>query len=283
MSLGLFAFAAAILRFDMRLKIFGMTVEETLSEADKEVRAAPAAPGAAQLASPPEAPKVDATERGQLSEVVSLQKHEVGGVQALEEAFHSRVEQIRRELIVLAGNSGRLPAGTAFTSPTQIVIDALLPANVLSSELISAIRLVEGLYPTARPASEGALSLGLALAGSTLQKLRTIPRSYTRIVVGDVPLFCDKSLSTLHPARGVMVTQTDGAGVVHGPYVYPRKYDYQPSRVVTWEWDMKPAYHDAAFFRDPRSGDAHSAFSSSATFAGRPYPSEWGVEDRLPG
>lgn len=130
-------------------------------------------------------------------------------------------EQVRIELIILAGNSGRLQRVAPWSEyqPNEL-IEYLRPANLLSQQLINAIRTVFRMRNAALhtqvidPASD--------LAMDVLQNLRSIYRAYTRVREPDVILFRDQSLTTLHDFRGVMVVQVDEAGKAQPPGVYPK-------------------------------------------------------------
>ena len=190
-------------------------------------------------------------------------------------------EQIRIELILLAGNSGRLQRAAPWSEyqPNEL-IEYLKPANILSPQLINAILTVFKMRNAALhtqvidPASD--------LAMDVLQNLRSIYRAYTRVREPDVLVYRDQSLTTLHEFHGVMVVQIDEAGKVQPAYVYPRNSEYVKGRFVTWSWDMERATDHEAWYRDPSTGQVKHAWSSAATFVGREYPEHWGLEYRLP-
>jgi hypothetical protein len=190
-------------------------------------------------------------------------------------------EQIRIELIILAGNSGRLERVAPWSDYEQNeLIEYLRPANLLSPQLINAVVTVFNMRNLALhtqvvdPASD--------LAMDVLQNLRSIHRYYSRIREVDVIVFRDQSLTTLHEFRGVMVVQIDEAGKVQPPNVYPRNSEYVRGRFVTWSWDMRRATDHEAWYRDSSTGEVKLAWSSAATFAGREYPEQWGLQYRLP-
>lgn len=190
------------------------------------------------------------------------------------------VEQIRIELIVLAGNSGRLvrrkPWGDYQLSE---LVDDLRPANVLSEGLIQAIRTVSKMRNTAvhtlivDPASD--------LAMEVVQSLRSIHRFYIRVREPDVPVYRDESLTTPHSFRGVIIVMLDEARKAPVTMVYPREGEYARGRFVTWEWKIRGT-DEEAWYIDPTTKRAAVGWSQSAIFVGREYPEQWGLEFRLP-
>ena len=62
--------------------------------------------------------------------------------------------------------------------------------------------------------------------------------------------------------------------------VRPRSKEYALGRFVSWEWDMERTFEEA-WYEDSTKSLPKLAFSSSATFAGREYPEQWGIQWRL--
>jgi hypothetical protein len=190
-------------------------------------------------------------------------------------------EQIRIELIVLTGSSGRLERVAQWGDyGVPELIEYLRPANLLSPQLINAIITVVRMRNTAMhtqvadPASD--------LAVDVLQNLRSIHRYYTRVRDPDVLVYRDQSFTTLHAFRAVMVVQVDEVGKVQDPAVFPRKTEYVKGRFVTWSWDMQRVSDGEAWYKDPSTGRPKLAWGQAATFAGQEYPEQWGLKYRLP-
>lgn len=195
-------------------------------------------------------------------------------------------EQIRIELVVLAGNSGRLVRQRGFDSYQALPLaQSLAQSGIIPGELIDAIRtvvqqrnaLAHGPFGW-RVIGDAAGQLGLEV----LVKLRSIKRGYVRVVVSPVNLYKDHSLSALHNVRGVLLEQIGLQGESHQA-VYPTTFVYAPGRFVTWEWDSHSGVDAEAWYEDPRAQQPKRAFSTSALFAGREYPDQWGLEFSVPG
>jgi hypothetical protein len=191
------------------------------------------------------------------------------------------IEQIRIELIVLAGNDGYLPQHRPWDRYSILELSSILRTkNLLPVPLVEAIATVAKTRNEIAHTSVADPASNLAL--DVLAELRRIPRNYIRIRVGDVEIFRDRLLSTLHNTQGVMVVHIDQSGIVHPPQVFPRGQVFVTGRFCTWEWNMTRTFREEGWYRDPVSGGPKEAWSSSATFAGQEYPEQWGLEFRLP-
>jgi hypothetical protein len=195
-------------------------------------------------------------------------------------------EQIRIELIVLAGSSGHLLQRLEWRGyRSQLIAKNLARKGIIPEELspittvVSDARneLVHGGLPSRSLARADTLALEL------LQKLREVKRQYVRVRAPDVPLFRDQGLSTPYVGtRAVMLVTVDDQGRAGQPSVFPRVSEYRRGRFTSWEWELGLTLREQAWFRDPVNGKAMTAWSESATFIGREYPEEWRLEDRLP-
>jgi hypothetical protein len=192
-------------------------------------------------------------------------------------------EQIKIELVVLLGNSSRLPRVAPWS---DYAISELAPialyAKVITPELSDAIRTVVTIR---KSAVFGHLTdPGSELAMEVLEALREIPREYIRVRRQHITLFRDRSLSTpFAQTPGVLLSHigTEG-GRVTSVNVYPRETEYAAGRFVSWEWNLERAFKEEAWYADPQSQEPKLAWSSSTTFVGREYPQQWGLEYRLP-
>jgi hypothetical protein len=95
-------------------------------------------------------------------------------------------------------------------------------------------------------------------------------------------LFRDQSLSQYHDTRGVELASFDEIGMISAVGVFPRMALYTRGRFVSWEWSLDRVFDSEAWYHDAESNLARLAFNQSATFAGREYPAQWGLEYRLP-
>jgi hypothetical protein len=190
-------------------------------------------------------------------------------------------EQIRIELILLAGNAGRLKRVAPWSEyHIPELVSYLHPANALSGPLIEAIMTVVRMRNAA--AHEQVVDPAADLAVDVLQKLRSIHRNYVRLRYPDVQLFKDRGLTSPHQFPGVMVVQVDEQGTVQQPQVFPRQSEFHRGRFLSWSWEMGRVSREEAWYRDPISHAVKLAWREAATFVGREYPEQWGLEFRLP-
>jgi hypothetical protein len=194
------------------------------------------------------------------------------------------MEEIRIELIVLAGNSGNLPLRAGWH-----VYDALQVARHLAQRTSVPPRLtaVMPLLIDARNdlvhgrlGSPKVLAQADQLALELLERLREIRRNWIRVLDADVSVFNDQSLASPMTA-GVLLVALDDAGKVLWRQVHPRAHPYVRGRFVSWEWDLTRVFRKEGWYRDPVTKSAKVAWSQSATFIGREYPEQWGLEYRL--
>lgn len=197
-------------------------------------------------------------------------------------------EQIRIELIVLAGSGGQLPDRRSWEDYQAPALASLLASkDMIPSGLVTPIHEVtqirNELVHGGSQASLGVLRAAGDLAMETLAKLRGVKRHYVRVLNPHVVVYRDQSLSALiQDLAGVMIAQVEDDGTVSAIEVYPRGMPYVRGRFVSWEWDMEKVAKVEAWYEDSQSRSAKMAWSSSATFVGREYPTQWGLEYRLP-
>jgi hypothetical protein len=295
-SLGLIAFALFILFFDIeRIEWLGMTARR------KEIQHMTAAVESVIVpsgtAAPPDPPIPDDQDIERSKSHTRRLGVDVSAVlgsspaEATDLELSSPVErllwtheQIRIELIILAGNSGRLPRRQEWKrySISQL-LEPVRETGLLRSEIVMAIREVNR---ARNEIAHGAQSRILAqptsdLATEVLVQLRALRRNYIRVKHGDVALYSDVELRVATTQRGVLLIQINDDGGVANTMVHPKATEYSRGRFVAWEWDMSQIA-DEAWYRDPETGVIKKAFSTSATFVGRQYPDEWNLEFRLP-
>lgn len=282
--LGLLAFAGFVYFFDIEsLDWQGIRARKRVREAktalEVTLRDAPGPPGLPS----PKAPEITGADAARLNEAAIVHTVEIREPSDPLESLLWNVEQIRVELTVLAGNSGRLPAAiNPFQLPISTLVQVLQPTNSLRPELISAANAVNQARNIAVHRAFRGDRQATDLAKEVLSELRAIPRAYIRVARPDVPLFRDRLLETPHDAKGVMLIQIDARGTVQPENVYPRRLHYERGDLVTWQWDMSKVYEENAFFRHHTTGQGVMAFGSAAVFVGRPYPKEWDLVSRLP-
>jgi hypothetical protein len=190
-------------------------------------------------------------------------------------------EQIRLELIVLLGNAGHLVRVAPWSDYSVVELQRLaLEKNIIRTATAEAILTVSKMRNAA--VHSQLLDPAADLAMDVVQSLREIPRQYTRIRKQHISLFKDRSLTTPHDTAGVMVVQVTEEGKALSISVFPRETDYDLGRFTTWNWNMDRGFDDEAWYEDPPTHQPRLAFSEAATFAGREYPTQWGLEFRLP-
>ena len=286
--LGLLAFAALVLLFDIEsIQWLGIKAKrrELIEAAERvrEVTVLTAAPEAVVPTSPSQLPGgIDATAaQGDLTTSHRNAFDLVPPVDRTERLLWA-VEQIRIELMLIAGNTGRLPARRPWGAyrvselARELSRAGALPAVLLPEfETVVAQRndLAHGRFGP-RVIDDSAAQLALEL----LIKLREIPRGYHRVKGFPVDLYADKSLSTKHPYRGLLLENIDAEGRSSSRSVFPVKDDYVQGRYVAWEWDFDGSPDVEAWYMDPLTAASAMAYSESAWFSGREYPEQWGIE-----
>jgi hypothetical protein len=195
-------------------------------------------------------------------------------------------EKIRIELIVLAGSSGHLPHHARWEEyDGEVLARRLGTVGLLPPALVEITSVA---FDARRELLRGELrgsALGAAdtLALDLLQKLRDVKHQYVRVRDPDVMLYRDQSLSALfQETGGVMLVTLDERGRVLHPHVFPRVFQYTKGRFTSWEWDQARSFKEPAWYQDSATGAAKLAWSQAATFTGREYPEQWGVEFNLP-
>jgi hypothetical protein len=197
-------------------------------------------------------------------------------------------ESIANELVILAGNSGQSEAiPRSFPRAPDIAAFGayLVTRKIVPEELLGPIQTVA----TARNAmvhgkvAREQLDSVNELGTKIFVRLKQIERYWYRVRVSHVGLFKDLSLTTPFGTHGVMIVTLNNEGDAHkATRVFPRYDEYKTGRFVTWEWNMDRVFKEEAWYRDPETKKPTTAFSSSATFAGREYPDQWGLEYRFP-
>ncbi len=198
------------------------------------------------------------------------------------------VSNIGNELLVLAGNSGQgIELANTFPRVKDISSFSVYLAqrNIIPGTLLSSIRMVvDSRNALVRSELAGEhVEKAADLSGRVLSTLGKIERYYYRVRMPSVDLYLDRDRTARHETSGVMIVTLDKNGRVKGePHVFPRVFDFRVGRFVTWEWDMTRAFMKEAWYTDPVDDTPKLAFQSAATFAGREYPDQWGLEYRLP-
>lgn len=203
------------------------------------------------------------------------------------ERFLWAYEQIRIELIVISGNAGIFDERVTFDryQPRRLTASLIASSRIpegLGEPVGTITRLRNEVVHSTTKLSRDLLDSSADLAIDVLLKLRSVKRNYIRVRNPDVHLFRDQSLSQYHEARGVELASFDEAGLISAVGVFPRMLLYAHGRFVSWEWTLDRVFDNEAWYHDSESNLAKPAFSESATFAGREYPAQWGLEYRLP-
>lgn len=197
-------------------------------------------------------------------------------------------EQTRIELIVIAASSGHLPDRKRWEDYTVPELGTLLSGkgvipSGLSNPLLTTVDVRNSIVHTGLRPTSSVLLNACEVALETLATLRRVKRNYIRIVVPNLSVYKDQSLSAFVQNTGaVMIAQITDEGVVSHVGVYPRYISYVRGRFVSWEWDLGRVFHEPAWYEDSETKTAKMAWGSSSTFIGREFPQQWGLEYRLP-
>ncbi len=284
--LGLLAFASLVLLFDIE-SVEWLGVKAKRRALKKQVETVEAVDVTTVAADPPP-PRINAQAHHAQPTVIHRRPMDLMPPVERVERLLWAAEQIRIELIILAGNSGQLPGKKGFAEYRATELASLLGGKgIVPVGLVGPIHTIISQRNAAAqpsPLDRGVLEPASQLALSILVKLREIPRSWSRVLNSEVELFLDRSLSAAHPASpGVTIVQLNSQGRHTSKSVLPSLPGLTNGRFVTWEWDMGMVYDQEAWYEDPETGKPALAFSSAATFAGREYPDQWGIEYRIGG
>jgi hypothetical protein len=290
--LGALAFAAFISLFDVdSIEWQGIKATRRIARAKAALDDAPPAAVVALPEAPPAPPQKQSSQVLEAFEKYRQQAY-LAAWNAVRETpasfisankfflFARTAEDVRIELVLLAGNTGRLQRVAAWSDyGVDELIEYLRPANLLSPQLINAILTLYRMRNELRHSRTA--EAAAELAADAVQNLRAIPRAYFRVRDPNVKVFRDQALTVPHDSPAVMLAQINQDASVQPENVYPRKIEYTKGRFVSWEWDTSRGTDDPAWYKDA-AGEAKMGWGSAATFAGREYPEEWALEKRLP-
>jgi hypothetical protein len=286
--LGLLAFAGLVLLFDVdRIEWLGVRAKRRALDAETaHVKTLPI-PSTAVEPSPPTFAPVRLEAEPEL-EVAHKEPFDLMPPVGDSDRLFWATEQIRIELVIIAGNAGRLPDRRNFDDyrPAELAT-VLFQSSVIPRDLVDAINtvveqrnlLAHGVFGP-RAIARSASELGIEV----LIKLRQVKRNYIRVAEPQVQLFRTPSLSGVHAASpGVQIEQIGFSGERLHLQVFPTRSNYVRGRYVTWEWDLAAGFDQEAWYLDKETKAAKLAFSSATVFQGREYPLQWGVQYRVPG
>jgi hypothetical protein len=283
-SLGLIAAVIVFLFFDVKKVGWGpiqAAIADELTEADEQARRVPQTQAPA-----PELPKISPPDQTPPQTVILDTSTIVAGMpvetlkalgrltQSSEDHLLDATEQIRVELLILAGNSGNLPDSRPWTGyDPNFLTSYLTLKDVLPAALIGpTIRALDAREDLIRgKLGSRVIALAARLSVDVLKKLREIKRNYVRVRETDVDLFDDQSMtSKFQNAIGIMlVTLNDSGQVVQPAQVFPRGEVAARGAFVSWEWDLSKVIRKTAWYPDPITKRPKVAWSESATFVGR--------------
>lgn len=287
--LSLLAVAIVVLAFDVEsVDALGIHARMKRLAKAEEVVAAVSPPAEPIVPPPPPAIVAEARETIVVNHEAQAELHPVALTPPVDpgERLLWAAEQIRVELIVLAGNGGYLKDRRPWHEYHALLVGGLLTTKkVIPGELFGPLGnvvtarndLVHGQLRTSRLVESAS-----ALALEVLTKLREIKRNYIRVREGLVDVYKDQLLTTLvEETSGVMLVELDDQGKALRTSVYPRGDAYARRSFVSWEWNQNRDFRHEAWYRDPETKNGKLAWSSSATFTGRQYPPQWELEYRF--
>lgn len=286
--LGLLAFGAFIWFFDLKsLSFQGLeATRREIAEASMAVRKAPAAQYDVKVL-PPEPALQSGDESATEKESLTTVHSSATDLNVPEDPTRRLIwgaEQVRIELIILAGNTGRLGAPREWSDYQSVPLaESLASANVIPNDLVEPIALVVRLRNSVvQVPAVGRLVRDVSdLAMDVLAKLREVKRQYFRVRDGSLVVYRDQSLTTPHANRAVMLAILDDDGRSWKVGVYPSSRLYVRGRLTSWEWNGSERVISEAWYRDPKTKETQLAWSRALFFAGREYPEQWGLEYRL--
>lgn len=282
--LGLLAFAGLVWFFDFEsIEWLGIRAQRRrIRAARAALQKAPKATAAIEPPAPPKPVPAPATTPATEPVTIHSRPEDLAPPVDLLSRLLWGTEQIRLELIVLLGSSGhlrRVAPWSDYSIPELVRV--AVPTRLIPRELLDAALFIATMRNTiihervVNPASDFAMDL--------IQSLRSIPRTYVRVPRAHISLFRDRSLSTPYrDTAGVMLAHVKDDGTVGHVSVYPRDFEYYDGRFVSWLWNLERVFDHEAWYEDPVTRKPQMAFSESATFVGREFPQQWGLEFRLP-
>lgn len=103
-----------------------------------------------------------------------------------------------------------------------------------------------------------------------LRALQSMPRETNLVYDPHVTLYSDAGLSApIANVHGVLLETSSPGGVAKSFRIFPSSQNhFQKGKQVSWEWNMSLVL-GPAWYRDPATGQAKEAWSSSAEFIGR--------------
>ena len=195
-----------------------------------------------------------------------------------------QVERLRRELIILLGSRGGLPPPARPWSDYSLfrLVDELSEGGTLSRDMAGAMLQVSeaalGEGPLARHMPGAASAIALRLA----DHVAALPRDLVRVMKPDVTVFTRRDLVDPFGTRGLMIEILSPTGKSAHTAVFPT---LDTSRTlgafVSWEWETGRGIRDPAWYPDPQSGEPREAWRSASLFAGRKFPRDWQVGQRV--
>ena len=205
-------------------------------------------------------------------------------------------EQLRVELVVLAGNGGVLPGGRVSdpwfpSGVARILLARRIITPEVALQVYACVQTYEEVLATASSSwSGGARLLDMMSVLATrlvgiVTALQQIPQTYLRVELSPIVLYRDRGLSSPHEAHtGVVVAPVTPSGDVGDAVVYPTPRRYNPGEFTTQEWSATVSYDGPAYFGHPETGDPEPAFvGSTPLFVGREFPVRWNIDLRFSG
>lgn len=289
--LGLLALAAALLLFDLEsfewqgLKF--RRVQRQIAAAEEKLEDVVVSAEPVPIPPPPAPLEIEAGQARDTSNAEAIEPSEVPELSPPEDARLRLLwahEQIRIELLILAGNGGRLPGRKKWNDyRIRELADLLAKDNVIPSAIRETLDVVIRARNTFAHGHlvERLSNSGADLAMEVLAKLRSIPREYSRVLAYPLPVYRDRELSIPHESKAVMLARLGQDGAVLIRQVFPSTKEFHAGRFVSWEWSFETVSNNEAWYRT-EDGTAQMAWSSAANFVGREFPVDWALEYRFP-
>lgn len=156
--------------------------------------------------------------------------------------------------------------------PVSLAIEGLNQHGSAPKDLVNALRIFldtrNRVIHAGSEADEAfrAVDFGLTI----LRMLRGIPRETNVVFHPGVELYSDPDGKNPIPeVRGVILETTSAGGLTRSHRIFPTtRGHFERGKRVAWEWSDKNQW-DAAWYRDPDTGEIRKAWDGSLEFVGR--------------
>jgi hypothetical protein len=188
----------------------------------------------------------------------------------------AEIESEARKLVAVFGLSPRIgrgpgrPNSSSLTRTSRILADrgSIGEATTSAIRQFQAVRneVVHGVGTVSESEILRAVDSGLTI----LRALRSIPHERYTVELPNLPIYIDESLTQEFDGYcGAVIRVETPSGAEHTRIFPVRPGRYVAGQEVGWDWSFKKIL-PRAWYRDPETGEARTAWDESAEFAGTP-------------